>query len=138
MKPKSFVAAAAAAAEGAAAAAGAPGGTGAKASDAVANAHSLPAPPSTGSPTTCVVCKEALETYFDSDAERWMLRNAVALLKRMVDARVLAHGGPDGLERDARRIVQWYADLPMNERDMTLRVGMDVASGPDQAVTVTR
>lgn len=70
--------------------------------------------------------------------QRMMLRNAVALLDRIVRSRVLAHGGPEGLERDARRIVQWYADLPADQRDMTLHVGVDLASGPDQTVVVPR
>lgn len=67
---------------------------------------------------------------------RMMLRNAVALLQRIVDARVLTHAGPDGLELDARRIVRWYADLPPDQRDMTMHVGMDWASEPDRAVAV--
>lgn len=67
--------------------------------------------------------------------QRMMLRNAVGLLDRIVRSRVLAHGGPDGLELDAVRIVRWYRDLPEDQRDMTLQVGVDWADGPDCHVT---
>lgn len=70
-------------------------------------------------------------------AGRMMLRNAVGLLQRIVDARVLAHAGPDGLELDARRIVRWYTDLPAEQRDMTVHVGVDLGTG-DRTVTVER
>ena len=72
----------------------------------------------------------------DELRQKMMLRNAVALLKRIVDARVLHHGGPEGLERDARRIVQWYTDLPADQKDMALDLGVDLAEGPDHTVVI--
>lgn len=58
---------------------------------------------------------------------RMMLRNAVSLLRRIVDGRVLSHGGPDGLELDARRILDWYAE-----------VAKDIATVPSGDTAMTR
>lgn len=76
-----------------------------------------------------------LQPVVNDLVQRMVLRNAVKLLERIVNARVLAHGGPDGLEIEARRIVRWYADLPADQRDMAMHVGVDFASGPDWTVT---